>query len=82
MSRVHIQVDAPKYEAALPARCTAQLFGMKSTAIIWESYIDHRKSSPVYLATVNGRYMMLPEDAVEEGSVKPISITRLEEHHV
>ena len=73
MSRLHIQVEAPKYEdTRLPARCTAEVHGVSTTVVLWESYINHRTSEVVYLASYAGRYLMLPESAIKEGTVSKI----------
>lgn len=72
MSRMHIQVETPVYEKILPAHCKVSLVDGTATAILWESYIDHRNSKPVYLASLSGRYMVIPEDIVQASTVKSI----------
>lgn len=74
MARMHIQVDAPKYENMLPAHCRVNVNGVISTAILWESYIDPREFQPVYLSTMEGRYLMIQEADVEEATVERIYV--------
>lgn len=78
MSRMHIQIDAPKYEKELPAYCTVHWpSGDESTAILWESYVDHRTSGIVYLCSVSCRTFMLPEPYIDPKSVTHMPITRI-----
>lgn len=78
MSRMHIQIDAPKYENDLPAFCHVNWpSGDQSTAILWESYIDHRTSGVVYLCSVSGRTFMLPEDYIVADTVRHMPIAKI-----
>lgn len=72
MPRMYIQVDAPKYDAVLPAVCTANVHGDMKSVFLWESYIDPRTSQVVYLASVAGRYMTIPEINIVEGTVERV----------
>ena len=72
MMRLHIQVDSPKYEAALPAHCTAKVHGDKMSVLIWESYINPRTSRVVYLSTALGRYLMISEEDIDESTVEHV----------
>lgn len=79
MSRVYINVDGPKYESQLPAFCHVKWpNGEDGTAVLWESYIDHRTSSAVYLCSVGGRTFMLPEDYIIADTVMHMPIARKE----
>jgi hypothetical protein len=78
MSRVYLQCDTPKYEALLPARAVAIPPGedREQSYILWEAYIDHRISQPVYFATSaeRGKWIMLRESCINGSSVKKINI--------
>lgn len=72
MAKLHLQVDSPAYENSLPASCNVKFGNVVNSAILWEAYIDHRNARPVYLATMEGRYLMVPEQVIEATSVEPI----------
>lgn len=64
-----VQCEGPKYEKVLPAH--AKSYDGKEV-ILWESYIDHRRSEPVYLTSHYGRFCMLPESSIEANTVEHI----------
>lgn len=72
MPRIHIQVEAPKYDELLPACCTANVHGKTLSVFLWESYISPRTSQVVYLASGEGSYMTIPETAIVENTVKRV----------
>ena len=72
MPRLYIQVESPKYEAELPATCTANIHGEQRSVFLWESYINPRTSQVVYLSSVAGRYMTIPETNIVEGTVEHV----------
>lgn len=78
MSRMHMQIETPKYEKELPAYCKVQWpSGDESTAILWESYVDHRTSGVVYLCSVSCRTFMLPEAYIDPNTVMHMPIAKI-----
>lgn len=76
MSRMYLQVEAPKYEHMLPATCSV-IADAPASAILWEAYIDHRTSQPVYLCSMSdGNMHMLPEDKIVTNSVVHVQINK------
>lgn len=71
MSRIYVQCEGPKFEHKLPAH--AVLINGES-AILWESYVDHRRATPVYLASCNGRFLMVQESAIVENTLRHIKL--------
>ena len=69
MSRTYFVCELPKYEKVIPANAKS-VYG--ETVILWECYIDHRDSTPVYLSSVNGHMCMLKESDIVPGSVRTI----------
>lgn len=77
MSRVYLVMDPPKYESLLPAYCSVKWpAGEEGSAVLWESYIDHRRGIIVYLCSVNGRTFMLPEEYIVHDTIRHMPIVR------
>lgn len=72
MAIMHLQCEAPKYDDKLPASAKANVDTEVQYVILWESYVNPRNSKVVYLSTCNGRYLMLPEDSIIDGTVKQV----------
>lgn len=73
MARLHIQCNSPKYDDMLPAHAMTTYESKTPTvAVLWESYINPRTQGIVYLSSINGRYCMISEESIVEGSVKEV----------
>ena len=70
--RLHIQVQSPKYDPELPARCVAKIHNEDTSVLLWESYINPRTNRVVYLSTALGRYLMVAEEAIDESTVEHV----------